>query len=614
MATRPAVASPAPTSMHAVKRNLAWLLISQAATWLVSVAVLLVVPRIVGDAAFGELSFAIVFVSFVDLLANLGTNTFLVKAIARDESRVGSYLVNAIVMKLLLTAVLVTGALGLGVAIGLPHSTMVLILAYCIGLVINVVGFTIGAALTGLQLMTGLAKWNMIQGYVGGIGSLLVLMNGGTLFQSALVFNIAFLIPIPANLRKLWPYIRHDHAIDVGSWGEILKGGFPFFILAALLVVYGTIDIPLLQAMTSSEEVGWYALAYRWVSVPAFFAATISTAVFPALSAEGVELTDMFKSLANRSLRLAVFVATPAAIGIALVAEPFLTLLYKGQFDQAATPLRILALHIPIVSLDIILGSIAMATDRQRQWVMISVAASVFNPVLNLVAIPHSQAMFGNGAIGAAVVTVLTELILMVGAIKLCPRGVLDRPTMNVLLRMTLASLAMVPVVLLLGDAPLVVLIAAGLLTYAVASFALKTISVAELRSIAGRSGDRANLPHPEASLDDVPTLTSALGMPLVEPALVADDQPPARPPAVNGTRPRVDRAEPRPPKFRSLPPLPDRSSVVPPRRTNGRGVTRPPWPPPDGTAAPRNGDPRGQRPHPAPAVAVVDERDGPSH
>src|SRR5262249_23045013 len=152
---------------------------------------------------------------------------------------------------------------------------------------------------------------------------------------------------IPPNAKRLLRYMHTNYGIDVKLWWSTLKGGFPFFILAALLVVYGTIDIPLLQAMTGSQEVGWYALAYRWVSVPAFFAAIVATAVFPALSAEGVHVTPAFVQLANRALRLAVFVATPAAIGIALIAEPFLTLLYHGEFQQAVPLLRILALHIP---------------------------------------------------------------------------------------------------------------------------------------------------------------------------------------------------------------------------------------------------------------------------
>ncbi len=404
-----------------------------------------------------------------------------------------------------------SGGLALAVALDLPATTTQLIAVSCIGLFINSVGISIGAGLTGLQLLAGVARWNMIQGVVGGLTSLVILEHNGSLILATLALNLSFLIPIPANLRKIWPYLKADHRVTYRLCNEIFRGGIPYFILAALLVVYGTIDIPILQALTGSDEVGWYALAYRWVSVPALFAVTVATAFFPALSAEGRRVGTAFTQLANGALRLVVFVATPAAVGIALIAQPFLDVLYHGEFNEAVSLLRILAIHIPIVGLDVILGSTVMAADRQRSWVRVSVVASMFNPLLNLFAIPWSEQLFGNGAIGAAIVTVLTELMLMVGAIALRPAGVLDRATLNALLRMILASLTMVPVVLALGSAPLVVLVVAGAVTYGLASVALRTISFADLRRWSGRSRPSGAHPVPlaESPLEDVPVLAT---------------------------------------------------------------------------------------------------------
>jgi hypothetical protein len=89
--------------------------------------------------------------------------------------------------------------------------------------------------------------------------------------------------------------------------------------------------------------------------------------------------------------------------------------------------------------------------------------------------------MFGNGAIGASIITVATELLMMVGAIYLRPRGVLDRGTAVFLLRCSLASLAMIPLVLASGSAGLPLKIAVGATVYALMSLALRTVSVREL-------------------------------------------------------------------------------------------------------------------------------------
>jgi O-antigen/teichoic acid export membrane protein len=473
--------------MNAIKRNLGWLLLSQTATWGISVVLLLAAPRKLGDGAFGQLSFAMVYVSFFELVALFGTGTYLTKVIARDTSSLGRYVVNTVALKTCLSLALIAVALGLGGVVGFSHEMMLLVATYCLGMFFNALNNGLIGGLQGLQQMRRPALWDLARAYVGGALGLLVLFNGGSLVLYGLVFNLACVIPLLANAHALWPSLRH-HRVDVSLWRGILAGGVPFFIWSALLVVYGTIDIPLLEAFSGNQSVGWYALAYRWVSMPAFFAASVATAFFPALSAQNVHIPEVFARTANRALHLVVLVATPAAIGIAVLAGPFIQMLYGPEFEQAIPLMRILALHIPIVGMDIVLGTVVVAADRQRQWVIVGVIAALFNPILNLAAIPLTEQAFGNGAIGAALITVFTELILMVGALRLRPPGVLDATTSRTLVRIGAASLCMVPLLLVLHDLPLGVLVVIGILTYGVASLALRTISLTELRSWARRS------------------------------------------------------------------------------------------------------------------------------
>jgi len=56
-----------------------------------------------------------------------------------------------------------------------------------------------------------------------------------------------------------------------------------------------------------------------------------------------------------------------------------------------------------------------MASDRQRQWIVVGIIAAVFNPLLNLIAIPLTAHAYGNGATGAAMITVATEFLMLSG-------------------------------------------------------------------------------------------------------------------------------------------------------------------------------------------------------
>jgi O-antigen/teichoic acid export membrane protein len=395
-------------------------------------------------------------------------------------------------MKACVTIALITLALGVAVAIGLTQETIALIAAYCLGMFLNTINSTFVGGLQGVQQMRRPAIWEITRSYVGVGLSLLVLVNGGTLVYFALVFNAAFAIPMVANGLSLWPAIRAHVVLDFELWREIVLGSVPFFLWSALLVFYGSIDIPLLKAFSGSETVGWYTLAFKWVGMPVFFAASVAQAFFPALSAQRMQVGPEYARTANRALHLVVLVATPAAVGIALIADDFLRLLYGTEFLRSVPLMQILALHIPIVGLDVVLGMVLITADKQRQWVYVGVAAAIFNPALNMIAIPWSERLWDNGAIGAAMVTVLTEMLLMAGAISLRPAGVLDGATARLLLRIVAASGAMVPVVLAVGSQPLPVQILAGVLAYGVASRALGTVSLEDVRrSIGGPLGRR---------------------------------------------------------------------------------------------------------------------------
>lgn len=487
--------------MNPVARNLSTLLMTQLGTWLVSAAMLVVVPRYLGDEAFGQLMFAFVYVAFFELVALFGTGTFLIKQVAREPEQLGRYAANGAALGTVWAGLLALAAIALALALGFPRTTLELVAVFSLGMFLNAVTSPLIAGLHGVQRMARPAFWLLVRSYVASITGLVVLVASGSVVAYAFVLNVANVIPLVAALVTLWPHLRRSRPFELPLWRTIMVGGSPFFVSSALLMVHGRVDIPMLQWLSNDQTVGWYALAYQWVATPALFAVAVSTAFFPALSAQGQALTPTFIQMANGALRLVMFVAAPAALGIALVADQMLHLVYGPEFDPSIVLVQILAIHIPLVGMNVLLSTIAISADRQRKVVKIGLAAAVFNPVANLVAIPLAARLLGNAAIGAAVVTVVTEVILVTGFLLLRPRGVLDRPTAIRLARIGLAALAMVPPVVLLDDAALLLRIGAGVLGYGLASIVLKTFSPFELQRGVDALRRGRNRPPVEATL-----------------------------------------------------------------------------------------------------------------
>jgi len=465
---------------QSIHKNFIWLALSQIATWSGSLVLVVVAPRHLSAAEFGAFQFAAIFVGYFTLVGTLGTSTYLVKAIARDDSSVGPYVLNALVMKLALCTVLSAVAVMLAHLLAYPNETIVLVEVACFAMIINVLNDTLAAALQGLERMNDFALWKVAQTVVGvGIG-LAVLLGDHGIVAYAIVVPLGSLVPLTANLIHVWPHLRKSLKLDFSVWTRLVKGGSPFLLWSAILVIYGTIDIPLLRAMAGEAAVGAYALAYLWVGMPAGFSNVVVTATMPSMSANAIrESKGEFIRLANRSICLVLLFGLPASIGIALVAgDVFALLHYQAGFESAVVLIQILALHIPVVGMDMVLGSALIAADRQKQWTVIGCSAAVLNPLLNLLAIPLTIHLFNNGAIGAAVITVATELLMMVGALIIRPAGIMDRSTVSYALRCAVASVVMVPVVLAFGPAALPIKIAAGVLAFGVASLALGTVSL----------------------------------------------------------------------------------------------------------------------------------------
>lgn len=468
--------------MSVIARNLAALAASQLASWSVTLLFVVVVPRYLSDAQYGQVVFSTSFVGIFGLIAGFGMTSFIVKAVARDQSSLGLYVSNALAMQLPLVLVMSGGAFLVAELIGKPPEMLLLVGVACFGMALSVLSGTVVAGLQGEQRMSGIAFWAAAQGFLAATVLLFVMLTHRGIVVLALALAATGAVSLVANGARIWPRLRTSLRVDLRVWQMLIAGGLPFLIWNLALTVYGSIDITMLSIMAGDAVVGWYALAYKFVGVPMFFPTMIITAFFPTLSAEGLNKSPIFVGLANRALCAVYFFSAPMALGTALVARQLVTLFhYPAPFAHSVPLIQILALHIPIVGLDTVLAAALMACDRQKSWAIAGCAAAVLNPLANLVAIPMTARAVGDGAIGAAVVTIMTEVFMFAVALYLRPAHVLDGRTVSYALRCTAACLPMVAIVLAAGQSSLVIRVALGAVAYGGASIALRTLSLPAL-------------------------------------------------------------------------------------------------------------------------------------
>jgi O-antigen/teichoic acid export membrane protein len=263
-----------------------------------------------------------------------------------------------------------------------------------------------------------------------------------------------------------------------------LVAGLPFFVGGAALLIYGQIDTVLLALFTREAVVGWYAAAYRIVMIPVFIPTILVTVIFPALSAASGN-APAFNAIARRAIHVVALVSIPMALGIMLLPAQIIHLLNcPASFSNSVDPLILLAPHLPLAAIDVMIGTVLITRDRQRQWAMTGIAAAVLNPLLNVVAIPYTQTAFGNGAVGAAAITTFTEVFMLVVGLRLLPKHILGWATLTDVLKCLGAGLGMAVAVVLTRDLPLVVPIVVGGLVYAAICLAIGAVSLGDVQQI----------------------------------------------------------------------------------------------------------------------------------
>jgi len=456
---------------------------SQLVTWTLSWILLVILPRYLGDVQFGKLFFAISYGTIFSTLINLGVNTFLVKEVAIIHPAPDTPEANTDERHARLHALLsnvLTFKLGLAVAIYAIQSTLIYLLPYDavsreavliigLGTCLGAVTQTLGGAFQGLQYIIAPSVILIVEKTIITAGCALLLWQGQSLTFICWVHTAGAMVSFVLSLVWLYRRERFSLAWDGVLLRRIFVGGLPFLVWVVFGEIYVRIDVLMLSLMTSDAVVGWYGAATRLYGTLLFIPNILTTSIFPAMMRMGAETIDeaAFSRASERLMNLVLFSAIPISAGIIAVAHPLVLLLYgPGSFENSGPNLQILGGSILLVCVDVVLGTALIARGKEKAWAGMAVAAAIFNPLVNLWSIPLTTQIWGNGGIGAAGATVLTEFLMMFGALYLLPRGVFSRRNLVVGLKGCLIGAAMVVLLRWWGTQDLLLLIIAGTLFY----------------------------------------------------------------------------------------------------------------------------------------------------
>ena len=479
-------------SVTPIVKTAAALLSVQGVTWAASLVGILVVPRLLGSAQLGLYGSLAALVAVASRIAAMGTSTLVARDVAQDPSGAQKLGWHASLGRLLIMAATALLFITGGVLLRLDLWVVAVLIVMTVGATAVAVGDVALSALQGNHTLGRAAAWSSCVQLAGTLAAVLVLFLGagllGLVAAATVTAIVAAAVALGFFVKRFgwnWDWSAHDLR-------ALAERGSPFLAWDLGLLLYGNIDFVILPALADSRTAGNYVFAYRLASIPAFFATIVVGSVFPTL-AKAVADPDWFARVLTRAVVVTLGGTLPMAVGLAILA-PWLTRTLGGSAEFSAAPplIVILSVHIPLAAVDTILGTAVLARNRQRTLAGVAWIAAICNPAANIVLIPITVEVWGNGAIGAAIVTVATELAMAAVLWRLTRTWLVLPELRSGAFRICAATIVMVVVVLmaLTVVAPPGV-IGLGALVYLGAALLVRVASPSDLRvlrsSLSGR-------------------------------------------------------------------------------------------------------------------------------
>ena len=201
-----------------------------------------------------------------------------------------------------------------------------------------------------------------------------------------------------------------------------IKPLFAVTLTVFLGTIYSKIDITMLGKIATDEAVGFYSNSQKIVTIVITLSNAITGAFLPRLSYYYDNNRELFYQVLNYAFRILCIITLPLTVGLFLLAEQLVVVVYGMSFIPVANTIRILCLLILIRSFgDLFCYQMAYSTKNEKIIVPASGCSAVMNIVLNGVLIPIWKQ---NGASIASIISELLtnsiQFLYMKKRIKIC--------------------------------------------------------------------------------------------------------------------------------------------------------------------------------------------------
>lgn len=415
-------------------RNTALMMAAQMATWVSGFILMVFLPRYLGSEGYGRLYLAMSIQLICQWLIDYGGQNYVPKEVSRDREHASLLVMQSAYLRIALWAISMIITYLLCVTAHYSASvTLIVMLLGTSNLWTNLTTL-LRSCYQGFERM----KYPSLAA-VAERGFLMVavvpaLLLGAKETIVAILMGASTLLSFAICLKYVRRLFEYNFVVNTAGLKRLMREGLPYFLWSLFGVIYYRIDTVMLSVMTPDAVVGWYGAAYRFFDILMFLPSIYTQALYPILTKLTKSESGSMKNVSQKSLEFLFLSGIPVAVILIFFSNFIIQFLFgMEQFAPSVIVLQIFSAGILLVYADFVIGGTILALDKQKEWALVALAAVFLNVGVNFFLIPHFQSLVGNGGIGAAIATDLTELFIMISGIILLPRGIFNKKLLPVI-------------------------------------------------------------------------------------------------------------------------------------------------------------------------------------
>lgn len=466
------------TSARSIASNFSIQLIGKVLSVLIGLLSIAIITRALGTNAFGEFTTATTYLQFFGVIVDFGLTLTLIVMISKpgiDEERVvGNFFGLRLVSGFLMFSLAPLLMLALPWSPNIKMAVLVGAFAY----------FLMG----GASMLVGVfqrheSMWRAAmaelfsRGVLLGLTVLFAITAPGVVEMvfASVIANAVWLI---AMIRLADPFVKVRPLFEWSQWTSIVSQSWPIAISIIFNLLYLKGDILFLAYFRDQTQVGLYGAAYRILDVLTVLPTMLMGLVLPSLVVMwSKQQTAEFTSRINKIFDVFVLCVVPVIVGAQLTSQELMTLIAGDTFADAGAILRWLIFALIGVFLGTLYGHLIVAVEKQRPMIWGYVVVAALSIIGYLTFIPLY------GIWGAVGVTLFSEGLIAIITFFVVYKATGALPNLSTLFKALLASGVMYLSLVEL-DVHVLIDLLVGATVYAGALFALRAVTIKELRGM----------------------------------------------------------------------------------------------------------------------------------